>query len=106
MTSPLMTRWPDVYKRQLQALFPVLDAAFNLFVDGDKLALIHHGAGKQRGAAGLIDLDLAHHLADDNLNVLVVDVNALETVNLLDFLDDVVVDGVGALDGQDVMGID
>ena len=49
--------------------------------------------------------DLAHHLADDDLDVLVVDVHALLTVGLLDFLDQVVVHGVDAADPQHVVGV-
>ena len=62
------------------------------------------GAGEQLGVAGFLDADLPHHLAHDDLDVLVVDVNALLTVGLLDFLDEVVVDGVDAADAQDVVG--
>ena len=49
------------------------------------------GAGEQVGIARVLHPDLAHHLADDDLDVLVVDVNALLTVDLLDLLDQVVV---------------
>ena len=45
------------------------------------------------GVAGILHADLAHHLADDDLDVLIVDVNALLTVDLLDFLNEVVVHG-------------
>ncbi len=48
--------------------------------------------------------DLPHHLANDNLNVLVVDVNALLAVRLLDFLDQVVVDRRDPANPQDLMG--
>ena len=65
---------------------------------------LHGGAGEQLGVAGFLDADLPHHLAHDDLNVLVIDVNALLTVGLLDFLDEVVVDGGDAADAQDLVG--
>ena len=55
--------------------------------------------------AGILDADLTHHLADDDLDVLIVDVNALQTVDLLDFADQVVLGGDGTLDGQNIVGI-
>ena len=42
----------------------------------------------------VLDAHLAHHLADDDLDVLIVDVNALLTVNLLNFLNEVVLNGL------------
>ena len=44
--------------------------------------------------ARLVDADLAEHLPDDDLDVLVVDRHALAAVDLLDFLDQVALDGV------------
>jgi hypothetical protein len=44
--------------------------------------------------ARLVDANLAEHLADDDLDVLVVDRDALAAVDLLDFLDQVALDGV------------
>ncbi len=54
----------------------------------------------------VLDADLAHHLAHDDLDVLIVDVNALLTVGLLNFLNEVVVDGGRAADAQDVVRVD
>ena len=48
------------------------------------------------------DLDLAHHLADDDLEVLIVDLHALQTVDVLYLIDDVLLDGRRALDLEDV----
>ena len=61
-----------------------------------QLADVNGCAGEQLGAAGILDLHLAHHLTHDDLNVLVVDVNALLTVDLLDLLDDVVANAEAA----------
>jgi hypothetical protein len=41
------------------------------------------------GVADLLDLHRAHHLADDDLDVLVVDGHALRAVDLLDLVDQV-----------------
>jgi len=51
----------------------------------------------------VLNLNLAHHLTNDNLNVLIVDVYALLTVNLLDFLDQVVMNGTRIAYAQDVV---
>ena len=49
---------------------------------------------EQVDVARLVDADLAEHLPDDDLDVLVVDRDALALVDLLDFLDQVALDGV------------
>jgi hypothetical protein len=49
---------------------------------------------QQLAVARLVDADLAEHLADDDLDVLVVDRDALAAIDLLDFLDEVALDGV------------
>ena len=46
---------------------------------------------QQVGVAGVLHADLAHHLADDDLDMLIVDIHALLTVDLQDLLDQVVV---------------
>ena len=46
-------------------------------------------ARQEVGVARLGDRDLAQHLASDDLDVLVVDVDALAAVDVLDLLDDV-----------------
>ena len=62
---------------------------------------------------GLLDSDLTHHLADNDLNVLVIDVNALLTVDLLDLAGDIAADAltaelivVNAADAQDLMRVE
>ena len=49
------------------------------------------------------DLDLLQHLANDHLDVLVVDVHALEPVDLLDLVDEIGGELLDALDRQDVV---
>ncbi len=53
--------------------------------------------------AGIRDLDLLQHLANDHLDVLVVDRHALQTVDVLDLVDQVVREFLDALDRQDVV---
>ena len=57
----------------------------------------------QVGFAGIDDLNLLQHLANDHLDVLVVDHHALQPVDVLDFVDQVVGEFFHALDRQDVV---
>ena len=55
------------------------------------------------GLARIRDFDLLQHLANDHFDVLVVDRHALQTVDVLDLVDQVVRELLDALDGQDVV---
>ncbi len=55
------------------------------------------------GVADVIDADLAEHLADDELDVLVVDFHALRAVHVLDLTQQVLLDRLFAGDPQDVV---
>ena len=55
------------------------------------------------GVARIGDLDLLQHLADDHLDVLVVDEHALQPIDLLDLVDEVARQLLHALDRQDVV---
>ena len=57
------------------------------------------------GVANLLDLHPAEHLADDGLDVLVRDGHALETVDLLDFVDEVHLQLALAEDLEDVVRV-
>ena len=46
-------------------------------------------AGQQGGVAAVGDLDLLQHLANDHLDVLVVDLHALESIDFLDLGDEI-----------------
>ncbi len=46
-------------------------------------------AGQQRGVAAIGDFNLLQHLTNDRLDVLVVDLHALKTVDFLDFVDEI-----------------
>jgi hypothetical protein len=52
---------------------------------------------------GVAMIDLAQHLADDHLDVLVVDLHTLEAVDLLDLVDDVLRQIRNTLETQDVV---
>src|SRR5579859_2465422 len=55
-----------------------------------EVAAIDLFADQEGRVAGLVDLDLLQHLANDHLDVLVVDLHALQTIDLLDLVDQVV----------------
>ena len=59
--------------------------------------------GQQGRVAGRLDADLAQHLGDDDLDVLVVDFHALAAVDVLDFAHQVLLHGLFAGDAQDVV---
>ena len=50
-----------------------------------------------------LDPDLAEHLGDDDLQVLVVDLDALGAVDVLDLAEQVALDGLLARDPEDVV---
>ena len=61
---------------------------------------VDHLAGQELRVARLDDVHLAQHLADDQLDVLVVDRHALRAVHLLDLVHQVLLQGLHALDAQ------
>src|SRR5690606_28268765 len=63
-------------------------------------------ARQQLGVARLEDVHPLQHLADDDLDVLVVDRHALRPVDLLDLLDQVELHGAGAEDAQHLVRVD
>ena len=60
-------------------------------------------APEEVGVARVRDADLAEHLADDDLDVLVVDLDALETVDLLHFVDEVLFEFLRTRDLEDLL---
>ena len=56
--------------------------------------------GRYSPSPARADLDLAQHLANDHLDVLVVDADALRAIDLLHFLQQVHLAGLGTLDAQ------
>src|SRR6476469_8242499 len=63
-------------------------------------------AREQLGVAGLDDRHPTQHLADDDLDVLVVDRHTLLAVDRLDLVDQVHLHRAGAEDAQDLLGVD
>lgn len=63
-------------------------------------------AWEPAGAARFGDLDLTQHLMNDDLDVFIVDLYALAAVNLLDFLDDIVLSRLYAEDIKDIVRVD
>ena len=61
---------------------------------------------EEGGVAGVVDLHLAHHLTNDDLEVLVVDLHTLQTIDVLNLVDNVLLNGGRALDGENVVGSD
>ena len=57
---------------------------------------------KEASIARIKDLDLAHHLAHDDLEVLVVDLHTLQTVNLLNLIDNILLNLHRAFNGKNI----
>src|ERR1700674_1731751 len=68
--------------------------------------LVHLLFEDEGGLADVFDFDPAHHLARDGLDVLVVDVHTLETVNLLNGVDQVGLGELLAEDGEQVVQVE
>ena len=62
-------------------------------------------AGQQGGVAAVGDLDLLQHLANDHLDVLVVDLHALEPIDFLDLADEIFGQRLDAEHFEDVVRI-
>src|SRR6266508_112213 len=75
----------------------------HLHVDLVHLDLVDLLALDQVGFTGVVDFDLLQHLADDHLDVLVVDRHALQPIDVLDLVDQVTGELLDALDRQDVV---
>ena len=50
---------------------------------------------KEAGVARIKDVDLAHHLAHNHLEVLVVNLHTLHTVDILHLIHDIILNGCG-----------
>ena len=66
---------------------------------------IHQFAGEHFRVAAIFDADFSHHLADDDLDVFIVDINALGAVNRLHFAQDVILNTLNALNAQNILRI-
>ncbi len=81
---------------------PSVDDALVLLLEAELVDLL---VDQELGVADLLDLHPAHHLADDDLDVLVVDVDALQPVDLLDLVDQVPLQLLLAEHGEDVVRV-
>src|SRR6516225_2231243 len=72
-------------------------------VDLVELDLVDLLALDQLGLARVVDLHFLQHLANDHLDVLVVDRNALQAIDVLDLVDEIGGELLDALDRQDVV---
>src|SRR5260370_10864978 len=72
-------------------------------IDLVQLDLVDLLALDQLGLALLADLDLLQHLPNDDLDVLVIDADTLQTIDLLDLVDEISGKVLDALDRQDVV---
>ena len=80
-------------------------ASDRLRVLGAELELVDHFFGQELRVADIFHLHPAHHLARDDFQVLVVDVDALQAVDFLDFVDQVLLQFLFAEHVQDVVRI-
>src|SRR3546814_1649824 len=74
----------------------------HLVVDLLELVAVDLLADQEGRLAAVVDLDLLQHLADDHLDVLVVDLHALQAIDALDLVDQVVGQGLDAEHVEDV----
>src|SRR6185437_5415505 len=72
-------------------------------IDLVELDLVELLALQQLGLAGLVDLNLLQHLANDHLDVLVVDLHALQAIDLLDLVDEIGGQLFDTADGENVV---
>ena len=68
--------------------------------------LVHLFLKQERSIAHVLDFDPAHHLPDDGLNVLVIDVHALQTIDLLNRVHQVGLRVFFTEDGQNVVRVE
>ena len=88
---------------QLDTLLTGVDALLQLGIDILDFQTVCQSTADEVGRTGVGHADLAAHLTDDDLDMLIVDLNALQTVDLLDLADEVVLNIAQTLDGQDVI---
>ena len=72
----------------------------------DEVTLVNHLVVQEACIASVENLNLTHHLANDNLKVLVVDFHTLHTINVLCLVDDVILYCGRTLDRKDILRSD
>ena len=68
-----------------------------------EVKLVNHLTFKIASVTGFKYLHLAHHLADNNLKVLIVDFHTLQTIYRLCLIDYIVLYGSRSLNGKDII---
>ena len=101
-----LTRSDDLAFGVLLRISGVLDDI--LSIDGvihiHEMHLVDEFLIKEFGVSRVGDLNLAHHLTNDDFEVFVVDLHTLEAVHCLDLVDDVLLSLDRSEDGEDVAG--
>src|SRR5207253_6111553 len=83
----------------------LLAVVLRAIVDVERARAVELLAELQRGLSGLLYLRLAQHLADDHLDVLVVDLHALQTVDVLNLAHQIVRERLDTLQPQDIVRV-
>ena len=68
-----------------------------------EVTLVNHLIIQEARVTCVDNLDLAHHLANDDLEVLVVDLHTLHTINVLCLVDDIILYSRRTLDSQNIL---
>ena len=71
-----------------------LDATTEFFICFTELEAVHDKSGQQAGITRGFDFHFTQHACDDDFAVLVVDLNLLRLVNLLDFVKQILLNGL------------
>ena len=74
----------------------------NAVVFSSKVEFVDKFLIKECGVSGVVDLNFAHHLTNNDLEVLIVDLHTLQTIDVLNLIDDVFLNCRRTLDGKDV----
>src|SRR6185312_6159158 len=98
----LQARFGDAEQHRVTSrrLLPLVD---RLGIDLVEFRAVDLLALQELRLAGVVDLDLLQHLANDHLDVLVVDGDALQPVDLLDLVDQIGREFLDTLDGENVV---
>ena len=87
----------------LRGFFPFLYKALVFVLE---VEAVHRCAGDEAGVVRLADPLLLHHLMDDHLDMLIVDLDTLKAVDPLDLGDHVILHRLDSLDPKEIVGID
>ena len=94
---------PSSSGRPFAGLPPSVDHALVLVLEAESIDLLLE---QEVGVADFLDLHPAQHLPDDDFDVLVVDVHALQAIDLLNFVDEVLLQLLLAEHAQNVVRVE